>query len=79
MVVILNVLLKKIYIFYWDGFRSMVVGRKLWLIIFIKLFVMFAVLKIFFFPNYLDQHFSTDQQKAEHVLSTLTGAAILDK
>ncbi|GAD04837.1 hypothetical protein PORCRE_533 [Porphyromonas crevioricanis JCM 15906] len=31
----------------------MTLGKTLWLIILIKLFIMFAILKLFFFPNYL--------------------------
>ena len=42
---------KRIINFYTEGFRSMTVGKKLWLIIFIKLFIMFAILKLFFFPT----------------------------
>ena len=38
--------------FYADGFRSMTVGRKLWVIIIIKLIVIFGVLKLFFFPDF---------------------------
>jgi hypothetical protein len=49
----------------------MTVGRSLWKIILIKLFVMFAVLKLFFFPNYLNTHFQTDEQRADHVLEQL--------
>lgn len=37
--------------FYIDGFREMKLGRTLWLIILAKLFIMFAVLKVFFFPD----------------------------
>lgn len=43
----------RIWSFYRDGFRSMTVGRTLWILILVKLFVMFAILKIFFFPNFL--------------------------
>ncbi len=39
--------------FYLEGFRSMTLGRTLWAIILLKLFIMFAVLKAFFFPAYL--------------------------
>ncbi len=39
--------------FYQEGFRSMTLGRTLWGIILLKLFIMFAVLKAFFFPAYL--------------------------
>ncbi|PHR25910.1 MAG: DUF4492 domain-containing protein [Desulfotalea sp.] len=62
----------RVYRFYADGFRRMTVGKTLWKIILIKLFVMFAVLKIFFFPNYLKTNFSTDQQRADHVIEQLT-------
>ncbi len=50
----------------------MVVGRTLWKIIFIKLFIMFAILKVFFFPDFLATHFDTDAQRADHVLENLT-------
>ncbi len=64
--------LKNIYTFYCDGFRSMVVGKTLWKIIFFKLFIMFAVLKVFFFPNFLATNFATDAERANHVLGNLT-------
>ena len=48
--------LYKIYDLYYDGFRSMELGRTLWAIILIKLFIIFIVLKIFFFPNFLKEH-----------------------
>lgn len=41
---------------YYDGFRSMTLGKTLWLVIAIKLFIIFIVLKIFFFPNFLSTH-----------------------
>jgi hypothetical protein len=63
----------KIYRFYRDGFRKMTVGKTLWKIIFIKLIIMFAVLKLFFFPDFLNTNFSTDQQRADHVIDQLTG------
>ncbi|MEA3545685.1 MAG: DUF4492 domain-containing protein [Thermodesulfobacteriota bacterium] len=63
---------KNAFDLYYEGFRSMVVGRTLWKIIFIKLFIMFAVLKVFFFPNFLATNFDTDAERADHVLSNLT-------
>jgi hypothetical protein len=62
----------RIFRFYRDGFRQMTVGRTLWKIIFIKLFVMFAVLKFFFFPDFLATKFSDDRQRADYVLEQLT-------
>lgn len=64
--------LKDIFSMYYDGFRSMVVGKTLWKIIFIKVFIMFAVLKVFFFPNYLATNFDSDAERADHVLNNLT-------
>ena len=66
---------KRIIGFYVDGFRSMTVGRTLWKIIFIKLFIMFVILKLFFFPNYLNTHFTTDAERADHVLDMITQPA----
>ncbi|MFN2258070.1 MAG: DUF4492 domain-containing protein [Desulfuromonadaceae bacterium] len=65
-------MIRNVYTFYRDGFRSMVVGKTLWKIIFIKLFIMFAVLKMFFFPDFLATNFSSDAERADHVLSNLT-------
>lgn len=56
-----NNILYKIYHLYYDGFRSMKLGRTLWAIILIKLFVIFVVLKLFFFPNFLKQHAKGDE------------------
>ncbi len=61
-----------VYRFYRDGFRSMTVGKTLWKIIFVKLFIMFAVLKLFFFPDFLHTNFSTDEQRADHVIEQIT-------
>ena len=47
---------------YYDGFRSMTVGRTLWAVILIKLFIIFAVLKLFFFPNYIHEHAQKGQE-----------------
>lgn len=66
-------ILNKIYRFYYNGFKAMPSwGRKLWLIIFIKLFIMFAILKIFFFSNYLNSKFNTEEEKGNYVIEQLT-------
>lgn len=56
---------------YIDGFRNMTVGRTLWLLIIIKLFIMFAILKIFFFPNILNTTYDNDCDRAQHVRTEL--------
>ena len=48
----------------------MKLGRTLWAIILIKLFIMFAILKVFFFPNFLKQH-ATEGQEPDYVASEL--------
>ena len=53
--------LHKVYHLYYDGFRQMTLGKTLWAIILIKLFVIFIVLKLFFFPNFLKQHAKGDE------------------
>ncbi|GHS91843.1 DUF4492 domain-containing protein [Bacteroidia bacterium] len=57
---------------YVEGFKKMTWGKSLWIIIFVKLFIMFAVLKIFFFPNFLSSRFDTDKEKSEYVGGQLT-------
>ncbi len=49
----------------------MTLGRTLWALIIIKLVIMFAVLKVFFFPNYLGERYDTMEQKSEYVGSKL--------
>lgn len=55
-----------IWRFYADGFRSMTTGRLLWLIIAIKLFVMFFILRLFFFPDFL-KNVSEDNDRDGYV------------
>jgi uncharacterized membrane protein len=62
----------KIFRFYYEGFISMTVGKKLWLIIIIKLFVMFVVLRVFFFKNFLNERFNNNKDKSEYVIDQLT-------
>jgi len=60
--------MKKIVQFYINGFKEMTLGRTLWAIILIKLFILFFVLKLFFFPNLLKKNFSNDKDRGEHVI-----------
>lgn len=61
----------KVVRFYVDGFRSMTVGRKLWILILIKLFVLFFVFKLFFFPDLLSRDYDTDSERAGAVRSSM--------
>lgn len=61
--------LQQIWIFYRDGFREMKLGKTLWVLILIKLFVLFFILKLFFFPSFLKG--KTDAEKEQYVGSEL--------
>jgi len=50
----------------------MTVGKKLWTIILIKLFIMFVILKLFFFPDFLKTRFENDEQRGNYVMEQLT-------
>ncbi len=53
---------KKVLFFYIDGFKNLSdLGRKLWVIIIIKLVVIFVIIKAFFFPTI------TTKVKKEHL------------
>ena len=65
---------KKIYHFYADGFHGLSPwARTLWVIILVKLFIMFAVLRLFFFRDTLKNRYSTDEERANHVIEELIG------
>lgn len=66
--------LKTFFRIYAEGLRGMTWGRTLWIIVLVKLFVMFAVLKLFFFQptlkgsadekaNTVGGNFTQEQQK----------------
>jgi uncharacterized membrane protein len=63
--------LHKLFSFYREGFRGMTVGKTLWIIVLVKLFIMFVVLRVFFFPNYLKTNFKDDKSRADHVRQEL--------
>lgn len=68
-----NSRLKRFAEMYYNGFTNLSSwGKQVWLIIIIKLIIMFAVLKVFFFPNFLKTNFKTDEQRTEHVIDKLT-------
>ena len=61
----------KIWRFYMEGFRNMTLVKTLWAIILIKLFIMFFILRLFFFPNILQQKYDTDEERANQVIENL--------
>ena len=64
--------LRRCFAFYRDGFRGMTVGRSLWLVITIKVVIIFGVLKLFFFPDFLETRFDTASERSDYVLEQLT-------
>ena len=63
--------LRNIWNFYYEGFRAMTVGKVLWTLIIIKLFVMFAILRPFFFKPALSAA-ETEEERTEIVIENLT-------
>ena len=45
--------------------------KRLFLIIFIKLFVLFVILRLIFFPNFLKSKFSSDKDRGDYVREEL--------
>ncbi len=62
--------IRRVIRFYVEGFRSMTVGRTLWALILVKLFILFAVVKLFFFPDFLAG--KSDEERSRHVMRELT-------
>ena len=54
-----------IWNFYRDGFKNMTWGRPLWVLIFLKVIILFSVLRAFFLEPVLAG--KTEEQKIEHV------------
>ncbi len=63
-------LLYRAFDLYYDGFRHMTLGRTLWAVILVKLVIIFLVLKLFFFPNFIGQH-AEDGEEANFVAGEL--------
>lgn len=55
---------------YADGFRNMTWGRPLWGLIILKIVILFAILRVFFFQPVLSG--KTDSEKSEFVGERLT-------
>lgn len=57
--------LKSVWNFYVEGFKNMTWGRPLWALIFLKVIILFFVLRLFFFQPVLGG--MDEEQKIEHV------------
>jgi hypothetical protein len=67
-------ILKNIFKFYFDGFKNMTWGKAVWIVILVKLFIFFFVMKLFFFPDHLKERFKTDQERGSYVLESITNS-----
>ena len=66
--------LKSIWNFYIEGFRNMTWGRPLWGLIFLKIIILFFVLRLFFFQPTLAG--KSESEKIDHVSTELTRQVI---
>ncbi|MGN0032805.1 MAG: DUF4492 domain-containing protein [Candidatus Limimorpha sp.] len=57
--------MKSIARFYVEGFKNMTWGRTLWLLIILKLIILFAILRVFFFKPVLAG--KSDEERSEFV------------
>ena len=64
--------LKSIANFYIDGFKNMAWGRPLWMLIILKLIILFAILRVFFFKPVL-------AGKSEDERSEFVGVMLIQK
>ncbi len=52
----------------------MTIGKRLWTIIIIKLFILFFILRLFFFPNFLKSRYHSEGDRGDYV-----GKELLDR
>lgn len=64
-------IIKNIALFYKDGFANMRLGRTLWAVILIKLFMLFALLKTFIYDKSI-RDLKSYEEKSQFVLKNLT-------
>jgi len=64
---------QKILSFYIDGFQSMRVGKKLWAIILLKLFLILTLFNYFVYDKSIKTEYKTDIQKSNFVYENLKG------
>ena len=65
----------KVFDLYYEGFKNMTIGKTLWAVIAVKLFIIFIVLKLLFFPNYVKTN-AEKGHEAEFVSQEVIGRTI---
>ena len=61
----------KIFDFYKEGFKNLTLGKTLWKIIFIKLFVILIIFKLFVFDVNFKSLYKDDASKSNFVIQNL--------
>ncbi|EAI7266093.1 DUF4492 domain-containing protein [Campylobacter coli] len=61
----------RIFNFYKEGFKNLTLGKTLWKIILIKLFIMLVILKFFVFDVNFNSIFKNDSEKSNFVIENL--------
>ncbi len=69
--VMLNI--SNVYSFYSSGFKNMKIGKTLWKVIFIKVFLILIVLNYFVYDKSINTEFKTEREKADYVYNNLKG------
>lgn len=65
------------YIELWrEGFRTMTWGKPLWILNIIKLIILFGILRLFFFPNFLKEQADTEEGRQEYVRQELVNRGV---
>ncbi|NLO17016.1 MAG: DUF4492 domain-containing protein [Arcobacter butzleri] len=64
-------IIKSAYLMYFEGFKNMTIGKTLWKIVFIKLFVILIVLNLIVHNKTFKSEYKTDEQRSEFVSSNL--------
>lgn len=58
-------MIRQVINFYRDGFKSMRLGKTLWLVVIVKLVIIFVVIKLLFMPDILSER--ADGNEADYV------------
>ncbi|MDO5017655.1 MAG: DUF4492 domain-containing protein [Porphyromonas sp.] len=65
----------KLFQLWKEGFRTMTWGKPLWILNIIKLLILFGVLRLFFFPDFLKEQSDTEEGRGEYVRNELVQRA----
>lgn len=73
-----NLWIIRVFDMYREGFKNMKLGKTLWTIILIKLFVIFAILKVFFFPDFLSRN-ADEGKESDFVCKELIDRSLINE